>query len=149
MSNLSEKESLETMNVNAGPEILTIEPEVAQEYVDNWQKGECQIVPSTVTPTNGQIQLNSFSFSIDDFKFLIDRVNVYNENNPDNPIGNVVCRLGLKTSPGEKTVPCMFFEPLLGGISGTMLPNMLPLNNAGTESACYDVSYPCPPTCPR
>lgn len=148
MSNLNEKNSLEVITLS-GRETLTIEPNVAEELVNNWQKGEYQIVPSTVIPSKGQLQLNSFSFSIDDFKFLVDRLNVYNENNPDNPVGDVICRIGLKHIPGEEPTPCMFFEPLLGGLPGTLMPEMLPLNDAGTQSACYDVSYPCPPTCPK
>jgi hypothetical protein len=134
-------------NVGTGNVVLTLEPAVAQGYVDNWQQGDYQFIPSSVTPASGQLQLNSFSFNLDDFKFLVERIDLYNDNNPNTPIEFIISRIGLKPSTTGDSIPCMFFEPLSGALPGVLTPEILPLNDSGTKSACYDVSYPCPPTC--
>lgn len=149
---ISETEAvLATIN----PEVVrirTINPKLAQSYVDNWKNGQYQIVPDTVIPSLGQIQLNSFSFSINDFEQLSNLTKEYNKNNPSKKIERVNCRIGLKPVPNVEGafLPYMFFEPLIGNEPGKRLP-FVPSGDENTEvlvSACYDVCYPCPPTCP-
>jgi hypothetical protein len=146
---------IDTISVKINPEVesnRTIDPELAQSYVDNWKNGQYQIVPDTVKPSLGQIQLNSFSFSIEDFKLLSTLAEKYNEKNPSEKIEHVNCRIGLKPDPKNEGnfIPYMFFEPLLGNKPGKRLP-YVPYDDEYIQdsvSACYDVCYPCPPTCP-
>lgn len=130
----------------------TIDAETAARYVAAWQKGDYNIVPSSVTPgTSKTLQLDSFVFSIDDFKDFVSCVDKYNEmQTEENQVNGTVCRLGLKVNPltGEGLVPAMFFEPVVGysrtpPTGGYRKPDLSPVE----VSARYDFSYPCPPTC--
>lgn len=139
----------------------TIDKETADSYVEGWQSGRYSLVPSTTSqplPT-GALKLDSFIFSIDDFKEFAARVDKYNLNNPNEPITGAVCKIGIKPNPikggSPDLVPGLFFEPVVGFsrdplTPGTCKGDIEPLEDTvpqAVTSARYDFSYPCPPTC--
>jgi hypothetical protein len=135
-----------------------ISKELTTQYVNEWKNGGYIIVPSTQSASKTNLQLDSFLFSIDDFKRFVERV----ENDPDcSKITGVTCRLGIKPNPITGglpiNVPCLIFEAVIGFTTnplkaGQRKGDLDALNNdklATTETtARYDFSYPCPPTCP-
>lgn len=148
---MENKEITSTPETKKAPVERTIDPELAYSYVENWKKGQYQIVPSTVIPALGQLQLNSFSFSIADFEDLSKLIHKYNNKDKHkHKITRINCRIGLKPNLDGPFTPYMYFEPILEGEK--RLP-MVPSDDGSLSeetfvSACYDVCYPCPPTCP-
>jgi hypothetical protein len=140
----------------------TLDKATADLYINSWKTGRKSIVPTDQPPTETNIQLNAFSFSIQDFKDFVARVDM----DPlSNQITGVVCHIGMKPNPipdGQPPlVPCLIFEALLNYDTSTnpikpgqCLGELVPLDNAGSDttpertSARYDFSYPCPATCP-
>lgn len=137
-----------------------ISKETANSYISNWNASNNCLVPSAANdaPANS-IKIDSFVFSIDDFKNFIARV----DSDPNSAnITGVVCRIGLKPNPIGPTnelVPCLVFEAVDGfdaslnpPTPGTSQGDLIPLPSSGSKesssSARYDFSYPCPPTCP-
>ncbi|MDP2388200.1 MAG: hypothetical protein Q8M29_17635 [Bacteroidota bacterium] len=143
-----------------------IDSDTAKLYISNWQDttNDYSLVPSSVTPSGSQLQLDSFVFSIEDFTRFVDRVNTYNISSSNNPITGVVCKIGVKPTPfsdgTRPNVPCLIFEPLTAfkttayeSVSkdnvnaGTDVGDIADGTNPNTNSARYDFSFPCPPTC--
>lgn len=142
-----------------------ISKEISDKYISTWKNGEYQIVPSTVEPTSGSLQLDSFLFSINDFNNFVTRVH----NDPNvAKITGVVCRIGIKPNPFQggtpANVPCLVFEPVMNFNAPAPTFDPIPSDNVtpGTddgdiigldpkiitpETARYDFCYPCPPTC--
>ena len=65
------------------------------------------------------------------------------------------CRIGLKPNDSNKPdspfTPYMSFEPILSNKKRLPWVPSYDESKSGEEtlvSACYDVCYPCPPTCP-
>ena len=140
----------------------SISKETSDKYIHAWKNGGYSIIPSSQTPFENQLQLDSFVFSIEDFIRFVERV----KNDPScDDITGVVCRIGIKDNPiaNDKPtkVPCLIFEAVEGFsagppvIPGTCKGDLKPLagesgSTAGEKtSARYDLSYPCPPTCPQ
>ena len=154
----NEQENIEIPSL-AGADINTISKETADGYVKNWKTGSYTFAPVLDKNNANQLQLDSFVFSINDFKDYVARVDAYNLNNPTNPITGTVCRIGIKPLdiiPGNPVYPGLFFEPVVGFTrvplnAGSMLgdiPPLKPTTPGEVTSARYDFSYPCPPTCP-
>ncbi|MBA3681423.1 MAG: hypothetical protein H0W73_09695 [Bacteroidetes bacterium] len=140
----------------------TISKDTADRYVDDWQSGNYSLVPSSGQPDPEIVlQLDSFLFSIDDFKDYVARVDAYNSTHDDQPITGTICKIGIKDNPIPNClpakVPALFFEPVTGFKKdplspGQCLGDLQPLTSVAPAttiftSARYDFSYPCPPTC--
>lgn len=152
----------EINNLGAG-DPYAISKEISDGYISTWQNRKYQIVPSTVEPTSGALQLDSFLFSIEDFNNFVTRV----ARDPNvSKITGVVCRIGIKPNPfvggTPANVPCLVFEPVMNFNApsptfdpvptdsvtpGTDDGDIIGLHDNNIETARYDFCYPCPPTC--
>ncbi len=153
------------MNTNSkfSSDEYTLDKATMDLYKNNWKFGKKSLVSSNEPATQTNIQLNSFSFAIQDFKDFVARV----DNDPlREEITGVVCHVGMKPNPIEGAlpllVPCLIFEALLNYDTttnpikaGQCLGELVPLGTTAANettpdrtSARYDFSYPCPATCP-
>ncbi len=150
-----------TTKSSSNSDEYTLDKATADLYIGNWKNSTNCIVSTEQPATDINFQLNSFSFSIQDFKDFVARV----DNDPlSDRITGVVCHLGMKPNPIPDilpvVVPCLIFEALLDYNPNTdpvepgkCLGDLVSLGSGNGEttertSARYDFSYPCPATCP-
>jgi hypothetical protein len=151
-----------TTKQSLGSDAYTLDKATADKYIGAWKNGRTSIVSTAQPATTTNLQLNAFTFAIQDFKDFVSRV----DSDPLNDeITGVVCHIGMKPNPIvgalPPQVPCLIFEAVLN-----YNPNATPINPGqclgelvpleGSEgasevvrtSARYDFTYPCPATCP-